>query len=392
MENKTIKVLLIEDNPAHARLIQESVTEISEAFFDFESTDRLSTGLERLAAAEFDIVLLDLGLPDSQGFDTFVRTYAQARGVPIIVLTCLDDEALAAKAVLEGAQDYLIKGEADPKVLVRSIRYAIGRQKALAEHLVKTQQVKHGKTVGFIGAKGGVGTTTLAVNVALALAASDKMVIALELRSYFGTFSLQLGQTPVETLAHLLELEPEHLDERELSTRLVNHPTGLRVLFGPQKVDTYKEIKPEQAEAIIKGLADMADYLIIDLPCHPSAATQTALVHSDFVTLIVEPEPACVASGQLTLELLQSWGVGGELVGVVVVNRTVLSLPMRLTEIRAQLGRNIIGVVPPAADGCKRALEFGKPIVISQPDTVAAVSLTEIADRLVTGKALSTSL
>lgn len=392
MENKTIKVLLIEDNPAHARLIQESVTEISEAFFDFESTDRLSTGLERLAAAEFDIVLLDLGLPDSQGFDTFVRTYAQARGVPIIVLTCLDDEALAAKAVLEGAQDYLIKGEADPKVLVRSIRYAIGRQKALAEHLVKTQQVKHGKTVGFIGAKGGVGTTTLAVNVALALAASDKMVIALELRSYFGTFSLQLGLTPVVTLADLLELEPGRIDERELSTRLVNHPTGLRVLFGPQKVDTYKEIKPEQAEAIIKGLADMADYLIIDLPCHPSAATQTALVHSDFVTLIVEPEPACVASGQLTLELLQSWGVGGELVGVVVVNRTVLSLPMRLTEIRAQLGRNIIGVVPPAADGCKRALEFGKPIVISQPDTVAAVSLTEIADRLVTGKALSMSL
>lgn len=128
MEDKPIKVLLIEDSPAHARLIREVVTDVSDATLDWECADRLSTGLERLQRGGIDVVLLDLSLPDSWGLDTFARAHAQAPEVPIVLLTRLDDEALGVKAVREGAQDYLVKGEVDSKVLVRSIRYAIERQ------------------------------------------------------------------------------------------------------------------------------------------------------------------------------------------------------------------------------------------------------------------------
>lgn len=393
MIDKPIKVLLIEDNPGDARLIWEMLNGATAAQFELAHVQRLDEGLRRVGEdGGFDVLLLDLGLPDSQGLDALARVQAQALEVPIIVLTGLGDEALAVKAVGEGAQDYLVKGQVDSNLLARSIQYAIERHRRLAEHLLEAQRVERGKILGFIGAKGGVGATTVAVNVALTLAKCEKTVIAVELRPWFGTLSLQLGQTPVVTLADLLELEPGRIDERELSARLVNHPTGLRVLFGPQKVDTCKEIKPEHAEAIIKGLAGMADYTIINLPCHPSAATQTALVHSDFVTLIVEPEPACVASGQLTLELLRSWGVGRASVGVVVVNRSPLSLPMKLTEIGSHLACDIIGVVPPAADACRRAVELGVPIVLSQPDTTAAISLTEIANRLLADTVVPVSL
>ncbi len=128
-----LKVLLIEDNAGDAHLIQEMLLEADGSMFELESVDRLSTGLERLATGDIDVVLLDLGLPDSSGLDTFIKVHAQASEVAIVVLTGLDDTELAINAVHEGAQDYLPKSQLDSELLVRSTRYAIERKRAEAE-------------------------------------------------------------------------------------------------------------------------------------------------------------------------------------------------------------------------------------------------------------------
>jgi signal transduction histidine kinase len=130
MSNKAVKVLLIEDNPADTRLIREILAEAKGAPFKLECADRLATGLACLARGGIDVVLLDLGLPDSQGLGTLVKVQAEALTVPVVVLTCLDDEALATEAVQEGAQDYMVKGHVDSNLLARSIRYAIERKRA----------------------------------------------------------------------------------------------------------------------------------------------------------------------------------------------------------------------------------------------------------------------
>jgi PAS domain S-box-containing protein len=124
-----LKVLLVEDNPGDARLFREMLAEVPSAPFCLETAERLSAALARLADGDICAVLLDLGLPDSQGFDTFTRAYEQAPSVPILVLTGLDDEALAVRAVREGAQDYLVKGRIEGLWLVRAIRYAIERKR-----------------------------------------------------------------------------------------------------------------------------------------------------------------------------------------------------------------------------------------------------------------------
>ena len=139
MEDKHIKVLMIEDNPRDARLIREMLSEVRGALFDLKCADQLSTGLERLAAGGVDVLLLDLILPDSQGLNTFAKAYAQAPEIPIVVLTGLDDETLAVKAVREGAQDYLVKGQVDGNLLERSMRYAIERKWA-EEALRRSEQ------------------------------------------------------------------------------------------------------------------------------------------------------------------------------------------------------------------------------------------------------------
>ena len=129
MEAQRIKVLLIEDNPGDARLIQEMLAQVKDVIFDLEHIDRLFTGLKRLGEGGIDIVLLDLSLPDSKGLETFTEVHSQTPTVPIIVLSGLADEEIAVKAVQEGAQDYLVKGSVDNNLLVRSIRYAIERKR-----------------------------------------------------------------------------------------------------------------------------------------------------------------------------------------------------------------------------------------------------------------------
>ena len=129
MKNKPINVLLVEDNSGDVRLIREMLADKEAALFAVTCAGRLSTGLEHLSEETPDVVLLDLSLPDSKRLDTFVRMQRHAPQVPVVVLTGLDDEEMGIQAVWEGAQDYLVKGEVDGHLLVRSVRYAIARKR-----------------------------------------------------------------------------------------------------------------------------------------------------------------------------------------------------------------------------------------------------------------------
>jgi PleD family two-component response regulator len=136
------KVLLIEDNKGDARLLEEMLKEVESIVFKLVWTDRISSGLKYLKRGGFELVLLDLGLPDSEGFETFQRVHDAVPDLPIIVMTGLNDETFAVEAVRKGAQDYLVKGQVDPNMLIRAMRYAIERKKLEIERekLIKQLQ------------------------------------------------------------------------------------------------------------------------------------------------------------------------------------------------------------------------------------------------------------
>jgi len=130
-DNTALRVLLVEDNAGDARLIREILVEARPwPALELVHAERLATGLSHLAAGGVDVVLLDLGLPDSQGLETFLSVHACAPQIPVIVLTGLNDEAVALRALHEGAQDYLRKGGLESDQLPRAIRYAIERKRA----------------------------------------------------------------------------------------------------------------------------------------------------------------------------------------------------------------------------------------------------------------------
>jgi two-component system sensor histidine kinase UhpB len=125
----TIRILLVEDNPGDVRLLREYLAEAGAGRFQLTHVDRLSSGLECLAGAGFDAVLLDLSLPDSEGPATLVRVHAAAGEVPLVVLTGVEDEALGMRLVQAGAQDYLVKGQVTGPLLRRSLHYAVERKR-----------------------------------------------------------------------------------------------------------------------------------------------------------------------------------------------------------------------------------------------------------------------
>jgi len=130
MTSARLKVLLVEDSPSDARLIQHSLLHHKPQVFEVSLVGRLEEALARLAAERFDVVLLDLGLPDCMGIDTLVRTSAAAPRVPIVVLTGADDQVTSLEAIRRGSQDYLVKSHSDGQIIANAIRYAIERKQA----------------------------------------------------------------------------------------------------------------------------------------------------------------------------------------------------------------------------------------------------------------------
>ncbi|MGE5430659.1 MAG: response regulator [Syntrophomonadaceae bacterium] len=130
MKENYFKILMIEDSRGFAQLILEMIEEARGAEINLDHAFRLSNGLELLENGHYDVILLDLTLPDSMGLDTLKKVKESYPEVPVVVMTNLDDEETAAKALQAGAQDYLVKGDFDTNLLVRSLKYAIERKRA----------------------------------------------------------------------------------------------------------------------------------------------------------------------------------------------------------------------------------------------------------------------
>ena len=143
IENKKINILLIEDNAADVRLIDELLKKSPDFIYQMKSYVRLSEGLESLKKNDFDIMLLDLSLPDSDRRSTLEVVLEYTPMIPIIILTGLDDKEIALTSLKKGIQDYLVKDELSTNLLTRSILYGIER------HKIKVTKIKEKESIGF---------------------------------------------------------------------------------------------------------------------------------------------------------------------------------------------------------------------------------------------------
>jgi DNA-binding NarL/FixJ family response regulator len=204
----TLKVLVIEDNPDDAVILQDYLGQSDSPRFLVEQVSTLAHGMRRLQASQPDVLLLDLSLMDSRGIDTVTRAREEAPDVPIVVLTGLNDEDVAVRALREGAQDYLVKSRVDSSALVRSIRYAIQRHR-IQKGLQQARKEYDTREVPSLSSLAGGGLTVLPAEVfgprALVAAQSNDLAehLAETLRSALGPGAKRSG---VAVSARLREL------------------------------------------------------------------------------------------------------------------------------------------------------------------------------------------
>jgi MinD-like ATPase involved in chromosome partitioning or flagellar assembly len=228
-----------------------------------------------------------------------------------------------------------------------------------------------------------VGVTTVALNVASALAKRSK-VILVEMRPAFGTLLPYLkpyGQ--IRNISHLLRAEATPIGPAEVGACLwpCKNAPGLSVLFGPQLAEECGELPPDRVKKLIRALAGLAEYVVLDLPASLSETNRAAAGVSRRLVLVMERDPVCVQSAQLMTRAIETWEGAPQPMEIILVNRAALSSPMPLSEIDTQLGFPALGVIPPGPDVCLAAQHAHAPMVVFEPDTLVAESLIALAEK-----------
>jgi Flp pilus assembly CpaE family ATPase len=380
-------VLLIEKDPAEAALIRQSLAQRGAGGFQLQCVAGMSIALARIGGGGVDVILLDLSLRDGRYGDTlagFLPVQRAAPRVPIIVLYDAHDEGLALEAMRAGAADCLLKeesGDAMNRAICSAVEFV--RRRPGSRNPIPIPSRPEGGTISFIGAKGGVGATTVALNVASVLARDSKVILA-ELRPAFGTLLPYLKPCgPVRNISHLLRAEAAEIQPAEAGACLwpCKNVPGLSVLFGPQRPAECGDLAPGRVKSLVKLLAGLADYVVLDLPAWLSDANRAAAEVSSRLVLVVERDPVCVESARQMAQAIETWDGTPQPIQMILVNRAAPHCPMALPEIETLLGFPALGVVPPEPDICLGAELAHTPLIAFQPDSLVADSLITLAEK-----------
>ena len=384
------RILLIEDDPDYEQLICAVLAACGD-MFEVRSAARLDAGLALIPQYLPELVLVDLNLPDSSGYETFLHVRERARGIPIIVLTGLDDDQVAIRAVEDGAQDYLVKSLIQPKLIARCVHMALSRQKRQAGP-PESVSPPSGTVLSFVGSKGGVGTSTTAVNIAALLAQNGFESVVIELQTGRpGTLSLYLQTDPAHGLDWLLRKPADTITPADLQHCLVEALAGLHLLCPTAGCGAQGSLDADHARAIIAATRRVCRFVILDLPAHLEAGVVEALKLSDSIILLVDRESASIHCGPAFLEQIRIATSRNKEVRLAVIDRTGLELPMPLEDIRRQLKLSPLAMIPEAGAGIALSHAARTPLVLLYPDGAFGLAHFELAEHLLPEAAIGSS-
>ncbi|MBI5503709.1 MAG: response regulator [Deltaproteobacteria bacterium] len=380
MSEPSTRILLVDDDPDYPVLIRDLLSDIEDTRYAIDWAPTFDKASEKIRSAAYDLYLVDYRLGQRTGLDLLRTDLDHGRRGPVVILTGQATRELDLEAMQAGAVDFLVKGQFKASDLERCIRYALARHReAMAPPQTRTAPTLR-RMISFIGAKGGVGTTTLTANVAAALARAGHRTLAVDLRPTFGTLATSICAVIRQDLGDVLRAPAKKIDEKLLRRSLVATTGGLEVLPSPQKAHQYRGISPEAARAVIDTAYQMSSYTVVDLPAAATVANREALWKSTFVGLVVERESTCLAAAERMLELLGIWGVR-KAVGLVVVDRDA-SYSIGVSEVGPRLQREVFGLIPAAGHELRDAAARSTTVVGMSPDQEVSKAYTDLAERL----------
>ena len=370
------RILIVDDDTDSLKLIGLM---LQRQGYDIVVASNGAGALSRARADQPNLIILDVMMPDMDGYEVCrrLRHDPTTQGIPIIMFTAktmVDDKVAGFEA---GADDYLTK-PTHPAELASRVKAVLAR--SASQRRPSNDQTL---TIGFLGAKGGVGTTTLALNVAAAMAKAESTVLA-DLRPGQGTLGLALGFGRSTGMANLLSRPTAEITARAVENELVTHNSGLRLLLSSSKPkETLLNISPDAAAMIIRHLESLNRMVAVDLGAGLNRLTARLIQEVDQLTFAVEPNRVALTLARENLLELEQLGIQSSHINIVLINRTQSSLLIPWQEAEQMLNHEMTAIISPAPELAFQAAEAGFPIVLFQPNSVVANQFTKLAEEIV---------
>ncbi|MBL8147149.1 MAG: response regulator [Anaerolineae bacterium] len=371
------KILVVDDDIDSLKLIglmlQRNGYEVSAA----------SAGNQALSKASLehpDLVILDVMMPDMSGLEVCrrLRQAPETKQIPIIMFTAktlIDDKVAGFEA---GADDYLTK-PTHPAELASRVKTMLARG-ATQKPAPGTSK---GITIGVVGAKGGVGTTSVALNIAAARLAAGENPIIVDYRMGIGSLGLSLGLAKSQGLASVLTHLPQEIQPRVIDNALATHTSGLRALLASARPDeALIQYSLDNEQAVLRALRSMSRLVVADLGSGMSASLMRLQREVDHLVVVVDPVPVTLNMARDLLRDLQPSRPEGSKTHVVVVNRAAATTPPAWNEVEQALGTEIRAIIALASELALHSLQAQVPMVLYQPSAIASTQLAKLAEEL----------
>lgn len=392
MATQKLRVLIVEDSALSARVMREMLSTQP----DMEVVDVVTTGQEavrRAADLHPDVIMMDVHLPDIDGIHATWLIASKNPDSSVIMVTSEERAEYMQRAMVAGAQGYLLKPVADPAQMANTIRTvrqrALERQALLARSAPGAAQSaavvppaappQLGRRVAFFSPKGGQGKTTIAVNLAVALRLRGARRVALmdaDLR--FGDanifLDLPFNRSIVDLLPHLDELDSSLLEQV-----MAKHPSGVELLMRPERPELVETIDAHCIERVLTVLARSFDYVVIDCEVSYDEKLLAVLDRSDVILLVLHPDLGALRNAKHFLQLAETLGYPRDKMAVII-NRANSNVGIGPHEVEQALGPGRYLRFNSYGRQLTSALNLGKPVIEASPKSEFAQAIHQLAE------------
>lgn len=372
-----MRVLLIDDEQFYFKLIRNA---LKAANYELEYAKSSSEGLSKIASFAPELLIIDLKLPEMDGFQILERLRRDPKFsyIPVIVITSKDELSEKLKAFELGADDYVVK-PFQPEELVARMGILARRGKAMQIAQQEATKSAPATTITVHSLRGGLGCSSIAVNLGLAFQKLwGKQTLLVDGVLTAGQVALMLDAKPTATWENLVGVETANFDDAVVSEMMCAHKSGIRYIAAPRYPIAADTFTHETLQIFIEKVKSQNDYVIVDTAHDFSDMTIHMLSMASTILLVMAPELASLRTAMSAIEIYDRLGLPLDRVRLALNNNS--SNPaIKQAQLEKVLRRPIDFVLPFEAGEVNRALNFGQPFILTNPDLPICLVLEKMA-------------